>query len=83
MKDNPAFSGFETLDEYIEAKAESLRKSGVPEHEIGRRIQQVQAVQAFESAVRKLKLRYRAAHPDVDDVLVRWYGAAPVRGRAS
>ncbi|HXH05371.1 MAG TPA: hypothetical protein VNI83_02155 [Vicinamibacterales bacterium] len=79
INDRPEFSAYETLDEYIEAKAEELRRMGVPEGEIARRLEALPVISLLNSSVRKLRQRYRLAHPEVDAILVSWYGATPIR----
>ena len=79
INDRSEFAQYKTLDDFVEAKAESLRQAGVPEREISSRLEALPVVGTLNSAVRKLRQRYRLAHPEVDDILVSWYNATPIR----
>lgn len=79
INDRPGLQGYATEDDYVAAKAAELRRMGVPERELGRRIQQLPVIRQLQSAVDTLHERYRQANPDADKLLVAFYGYAPVR----
>lgn len=79
IQDRPEFAGYDTLDAFIDAKAESLRKAGVPEGQVAARLQQLPIVKQVQRAVSEIRRRYRMSDPEIDAALVDWYGAAPLQ----
>ena len=79
IQSRPEFAGYESLDAYVEAKADALRQAGVPEGQLSRRLQQLPIVQQVQRAVSEIRRRKRAASPEIDAALVDWYGSAPLR----
>jgi len=83
VENRPEFAGYDSLDEYVEARREELLAAGVPPGEVSRRLSQNPLLSALNSAVVKLRRRYRALHPNIDEILVDWYGFAPVTAQAA
>jgi H2-forming N5,N10-methylenetetrahydromethanopterin dehydrogenase-like enzyme len=82
IRERPEFAEYETLDAYVEAMEAELIRAGASQMEIIQRLERLPVLSAVDSAVRRLRERYRRANPEVDRVLVRWYGARPVTREA-
>lgn len=74
---DPEFAKYDTLDKFVEAKAMELLRAGVPEADILWQLQRLPVLVEISGVVGDFRLQYRLEHPEVDELLVRWYGNVP------
>jgi hypothetical protein len=75
----PELEPYETEDAYIEAKEMELRRMGMPVAQIGEHLRRAPVIRALDNAMRDLRRRWRAKHPEGSALLEQWYGLAPLR----
>ena len=78
MRKVSTYSKYESLDEYLAAKSDELKRMGLTDPQIQDRLQGLPIVKEVTRAIAELRVRYRRVHPDVDAALVKWYGATPI-----
>lgn len=70
---------YASLEELEKAKADELVKQGFPQEEARWRLNRVPVVAEVRSVVSQERFNYRLRHPEVDALLVKWYGNTPAR----
>jgi hypothetical protein len=85
LREQPEYATYSSLDEYIRAKAEELRRAGLPEDIVQLRISKLPIASQVERAVNDLRRRLRTIEPSIDALLVKWYGLTPIaaQGKSS
>ena len=68
---------YESMDELREEKIQGLLRQGVPEEEILWRLNSVPILSQLGGIIDKARFNYRLTNPEVDDLLVKWYGRKP------
>lgn len=76
----PNASKTQTLQEWTNGEILRMQQAGVPDQIIVRRIQSNPVLRQIDRATQTLRLRYRRTHPNVDRLLVQWYGYQPIAG---
>ena len=78
LREQPEYAVYGSLDEYIQSVAARLRQMGLPEENVELRISKLPVVSHMERAVNDLRRKFRAANPQADAALVKWYGYSPI-----
>lgn len=78
VQNRPELATYQTIDDYLLAKAEELRQLGMPEEAIGSQLQKLPLISAIQSEVSNRRLRVRFESPEIDRMLSLWYGATPL-----
>lgn len=79
IRRRPEFARYASLDEFVRSSSEELLLMGVPEQELYYRLNQIPLLGRISQVVSELRYQYRLRHPDVDRLLVEWYGNTPIR----
>lgn len=79
----PELSSYNSYMDLFKAKAEELRRLGVPEEELRWRLGRLPILSNIGKLVDNAKRAYRLQHPEADAALIKWgYATAPAASQA-
>lgn len=68
---------YASVKELEKAKAAELVKLGYPQEEVQWRLNRVPIISDVRGVISQARFNYRLEHPEVDALLVKWYGNTP------